>query len=54
MEISKKEFINRAKYQYDDLVKMEKMAAKLEKKIAYIRNSGYKVIVLGSKVIITK
>lgn len=54
MNITKKEFVAKAKSDYDDLVKMEKMAAKLEKKIADIRAAGYKVIVLGPKVKITR
>ena len=54
MKESKREYVNRAKLEYDDLVKMEKMAVKLEKKIADIRAAGYKIIVLGPKVRISK
>lgn len=54
MNITKKDFVSNAKAQYNELVKMEKMATKLEKKIADIRAAGYKIIVLGPKVKITR
>lgn len=50
---TKKEYLAAKAAEYDKLVKAEKLAAKLESKIADIRSQGYKIIVLGSKVKIT-
>ena len=46
-------FLKLQEYNYDMQQKANKMALKLENKIAKIRAMGYKVIVLGPKVKIT-
>lgn len=51
--ITKKEYLDNASTHYDKLIQAQKLAKKLENKIAKIRNMGYKLIVLGNKVKIT-
>lgn len=50
---SKKEYLNEKLLEYKQLKKAEKLAAKLETKIAEIRGMGYNLIVLGATVKIT-
>jgi hypothetical protein len=51
--LSKKDYLENASNHYDKLIKAQKMAIKLEKKIIKIREKGYKLIILGNKVKIT-
>lgn len=53
MEMTKKEYMREKLLEYKRLKGARKLALKLENKIADIRNKGYKLIVLGSRVKIT-
>ena len=50
---TKKEYIAEKMAEYKQLKKANKIALKLEKKIADIRSRGYKIIVLGATVKVT-
>lgn len=53
MKQSKREYMDNAEQQYEKLRKAEKLSFKMEKQLQKIRDKGFKVIVLGSRVKVT-
>lgn len=52
--ITKAEFMQRAEQEYEELAMCENHARKLERDIAFVREMGFKVIILGSVVKVTR
>ncbi len=53
MNETKQEFLDRMSAKYDKILQGQQYAQEIEKQIAYIRNQGYNLIVMGTKVKVT-